>query len=219
MALAFALACAGCGGPSLAGLAASTQGRNIAVVSLSINDYRGSLQGWNSTLTSPLMTENAATMVTTLEQQLAPSWNVIPAVSFVGRPDYQSLAGPPRNVAVPIFFSGAMPLFGMDRSDMVAARIPPATAQSLAAMLGADLLVVAYAEWGVATGGFVPTSKALSKNVISIYDASGAQVYHGRRDVRGQRTLGAFGHVVVDENSIGEWVNAFHEGVGQLLSR
>ena len=35
------------------------------------------------------------------------------------------------------------------------------------------MIAVVYAEWGVMTGGFVPTSKALSKNVLSIYDASG----------------------------------------------
>jgi len=207
-----------CASQSLSGLAMQTQGRSVAVVSLSVNDYARSLQGWNSTRTSGLMTDNAANMVRSIEQQFAGHWNVIPAESFVGRPEYQALAGPPREVAVPYFANGIMPLFGNNRPDLVAARMDPAKAQALAAVTGADLIVVVYAEWGVKTGSFVPTSKALAKNVMSIFDASGQQVYHGRRDVMGERTLGAFAHVVVDENSISEWVNATQSGIAQLLA-
>ncbi|MBC7171036.1 MAG: hypothetical protein H5U40_01335 [Polyangiaceae bacterium] len=202
----------------MSGFASQTQGRTLAVVSLSINDFAGSLQGWNNTRTSSLMTAHAAGMVRSVEQQFAGHWNVIPAESFVGRPDYQSLAGPPREVAVPFFPQGYMPLFGLHRPDLVGARIPAEKAQALSAMLGADFIVVVYAEWGVKTGSFVPTSKALSKNVITIFDASGREIYHGRRDVMGERTLGAFGGVVVDENSITEWVNAFHRGIAELLA-
>ena len=54
--------------------------------------------------------------------------------------------------------------------------------QALATATGADLLVVIYSEWAVATGKFIPTAKALTKNVVSIYSAAGAQVFHARRD-------------------------------------
>jgi hypothetical protein len=100
---------------------------------------------------------------------------------------------------------------------MIDAHIDPGKVQALARVAGADLIAVVYAEWGVVTGGFVPTSKALSKNVLSIYDASGQRVYHGRLDTTGEKTLGAFSKVVVDENSIVEWVRAFHAGIMQLL--
>ncbi len=77
--------------------------------------------------------------------------------------------------------------------------------------------MVVYTEWGVVTGGFIPVSKALAMTVLSIYDASGQLLFSGRLDRRGTRTLGAFGHVVVDENSVDEWVGAFGEAVAQML--
>lgn len=207
-----------CRRQSLSGLATETQGRSLAIVSLSINDFNQSLQGWNSARTSTLMTGNAANMVRGVEQQFARHWKVIPAESFVGRAEYQRLAGPPREVAVPIFGNAYMPLFGNDRDDLIAARMDPGKIKALAAMTHADLIAVIYAEWGVQTGGFVPTSKALSKNVLSIFDASGQQLYHGRADIVGERTLGAFSHVVVDENSINDWVGAFSNGIAELLA-
>ena len=76
----------------------------------------------------------------------------------------------------------------------------------LAQIAGTDFILIAYSEWAVATGRFVPTSKALAKNVVSIYNAAGKQVFADRADTQGDRTLGAMGSVVVDQNSIGEWV-------------
>lgn len=207
---------AGCGGGSMRNVAATTQGRRIAVVSLSINDYGGSLQGWNSTRTSDLMSSRAAAMVGMVEQQLSSSWQVVPAPAFVGHPGLQSMATA-HDVAIPYFSGVVMPTVAVDRRALIRAELTPQQAQALAQLAGADLLVVIYAEWGVATGGMIPTSKALSKTVMSVYDASGQRLYHGRADRRGQRTLGAFGHVVVDENSIDEWVNAFGEAIARLL--
>ena len=208
-----------CRRQSLSGLATETQGRSVAIVSLSINDFNQSLQGWNSMRTSALMTDHAAKMVRDVEQQFARHWKVIPAESFVGRAEYQRLAGPPREVAVPIYGNAYMPLFGNDRDDLIDASMDPGKIQALAAITHADLIAVVYAEWGVQTGGFVPTSKALSKNVVSIFAASGEQLYHGRADIVGERTLGAFSHVVVDENSINDWVIAFSRGIADLLAK
>ncbi len=214
--LSIVLAAAGCGGGSMRNVAATTQGRRVAVVSLSINDYGGSLQGWNSTRTSDLMYSRAAAMVGIVEQQFSASWQVVPAPNFVGNPALQQMAVP-HDVAVPYFNGVPMPVVALDRPSLIKARLTPAQAQTLAQLAGADLLVVVYAEWGVATGGMIPTSKALSKTVMSVYDASGQLLFQGRRDTRGDRTLGAFGHVVVDENSIDEWVNAFAQGIAGLL--
>jgi hypothetical protein len=212
-----------CRRQSLSGLATETQGRSLAVVSLSINDFNQALKqhGWNwsSVRTSTLITGQAANMVRGVEQQFARHWKVIPAESFVGRAEYQRLAGPPREVAVPMFGNAYMPLFGNDRDDLVSARVDPGKIKALAAITHADLIAVVYAEWGVETGGFVPTSKALSKNVLSIFSSSGEPLYHGRADIVGERTLGAFRHVFIDENSINDWGNAFSSGIAELLAK
>lgn len=206
-----------CGGASLSQVAARTQGQTVAVVSLSINDYGNSLQGWNDTSTSDLMYSRATEMLQMVEGKLSSRWQVIPAPQFVGNAAYQQLAGPPFEVAVPRVNGQVMPTLAQERGDLVHAALRPGQAQALARATGANLLVVVYAEWGVVTGGFVPTSKALSKNVLSIYDASGKRLFRARKDTRGSKTLGAFGHVVVDENSIDEWVGAFQDGIARIL--
>jgi hypothetical protein len=214
IALSAALLMSSCGGSaSFLRTASSAPGASVAVVSLSINDFGGSLQGWNQTLTSNLMYSRATAMLQMAEQELSRHWRVIPAPQFIANPAYQQLAPPPFEVAVPMIGDHPMPVFAEDRSQLVRARLSPHMAQELAHATGADFVAVVYAEWGVATGRFVPTSKALSKNVIGIFDADGYEVFQKRVDRRGQKTLGAFGSVVVDENSIDEWVEAYREGI------
>ena len=62
-----------------------------------------------------------------------------------------------------------------------------------------------------------PTSKPLAKTVLSIYDAAGNELYHGRKDMLGDRTLGAFGRVVVDEETVDDWILAFDRALTALL--
>lgn len=214
------LAMAGCGGVmNVRSFTQQAPGRSIAVVSLAINDYQGQLQGWNETRTGPLMASRAAAMVAIVEQHLAQSFNVVPASAFVGNPAYQAVPQGAHQVAVPLINGAIMPVFGMERGDLVRGEMDPGQAQALAAAAGTDFIAVVYAEWGVVTGGFIPTSKALSKTVVTIYDASGVRVAHQRVDERGERTLGALGHVVVDENSIDEWVMAFDRGLARMVQR
>jgi hypothetical protein len=208
---------ASCGGASLSQAAHRTQGATVAVVSLSINDYGNSLQGWNSAMVSDLMYSRAATMVQMTESELSRYWRVIPAPQFVGNPAYQELAGMRFEVAVPQVDGHFMPVFAMDRRQLIRAQVSPDQAYALAQATGADLVAIVYAEWGVVTGGVIPTSKSLSKNVIGIFDSGGNQVYRRRADARGSKTLGAFGRVVVDENSIDQWVEAFHKGMTRIF--
>jgi len=213
-----ALLFAGCSSMlSVNALGRQSQGQSIAVVSLGINDFGGALQGWNSVRTSDLMTSRAWQMVQLAEGHLSRRWQVTPAPSFVASPGYQQVAATPYDVAVPAFQGGFMGVFAPSRGQLVRAQLRPADAQALAAAAGTDYVAVIYTEWGVATGRFVPTSKALAKTVMSIYSAAGLQVASPRADARGERTLGALGHVVVDENSIGEWVGAFDAGIAQMV--
>lgn len=211
---------AACGGSaSFLTVANQRHGQSIAVVSLAINDYGGSLQGWNSTYVSPLMTSHALEMVHIVEQHLAANYQVVPIEEFIASEHYQGLAQERPHVAMPVIEDWEMPFFGYDRKHMVRAQVAPEMAQALADAAGTDLIAIVYAEWGVRTGRYVPTSKALSKTVMSIHDASGAVIYRGRKDVTGQRTLGAFNRVVVDEGSINEWVDAFARAIDILTSR
>jgi len=200
-------------GGTIGSLALQNKGKSIAVVSVSANNYGNSLQGWNSANSSELMGTQLNKMVLDIESLLAKDWTVVSAANFATKDEFQALAGERREVGLPVFDGKAMPLFSKDRKQLVKAQVDKDVAVKLAKIAGADYILVAYSEWAVATGRFVPTSKALAKNVVSIYSADGKQVYADRTDTQGDKTLGAMGSVVVDQNSIGEWVTAYDKGI------
>ena len=201
---------------SLNELGQANQGKKIAVISISANNFGNSLQGWNSADTKELMAGRLNQMLDHTEQLLSKDWTVVKAATFAEKPDYQALAGEQRDVGLPRFGKVSMPLFSKDRNQLVKAAINKEVAEKLAKAIGADFLLIVYSEWAVATGKFVPTSKALAKNVVSVFDAGGNQVYSDRKDVVGERTLGGMGQVHVDAKSIDQWVDAYKSGVGVL---
>lgn len=219
--LAFALSLivtVGCGGPmSVRNFARERPGGTIAVVSLSINDYNGALQGWNAVRTGDIMTSRAAQMVSLAEARLGQHYTVIPASAFVSNPAYQQVPSMPYDVAVPIINGVPMLTFGPGRGDLVGARVTPQQAALLCQATGAQYIAIIYSEWGVATGGFIPTSKALTKTVVSIYDQNGVHVAQQRLDARGERTLGAMGIVAVNDGTVDEWVNAYDRSLASMM--
>jgi len=193
-------------------------GKKIAVVSMAANNYGGKLQGWNEANSSDLMKTRMNKMLLLLEQNLSSDWTVVNAETFVAKEAYQSLAGEDREVGVPEYKGARMRLFGKDRKDLVKAKVDAEIIKKLAAVAGADYVLVVYSEWSVAIGKMVPTSKALAKNVVALYDKDGKLVFTGRKDQMGTTTLGAYGKVVVNDETIDEWVGAFNEGVKFLLT-
>lgn len=212
---------ASCGKPktmSLADVSAQTQGKKIAVVSLAVNDYNNMLSQWGQQA-GPLLDAKMNGMLEQVEGLLAQKWTVVPAADFVGKPEYSTGAGPEREVAMPKPGGNSMHLFGADRKDLVATTVEPAKISALAGVAGVDLVVVVYSEWEVATGSFSPTSKPFTKNVISIYDATGKRLFHERKDQMGEKPLGAFGIVSVDEETVDDWVKAAVKGYSALLGQ
>jgi hypothetical protein len=201
---------------TIGSLGVQNKGKTIAVVSVSANNFGGSLQGWNSANASELMGTQLNKMVGDIEVLLSKDWTVVHAQTFAGKDEFQAMAGERREVGLPVFDGKAMPLFSKDRKQLIKASVDKDVAVKLAQIAGADFILIAYSEWAVATGRFVPTSKALAKNVVSVYDASGKQVFQDRSDALGDKTLGALGNVVVDQNSIGEWVTAYDKGIHTL---
>ncbi|MBN8609303.1 MAG: hypothetical protein J0L92_01875 [Deltaproteobacteria bacterium] len=217
--LLLSLAAIGCGGPM--SIRSFTQQAppqpRIAIVSVTVGDQQGALQGWNAARTSDVMVSRAGQMVQVAEQVLATRFTVVPAASFVANPQYQSVPSYPADVGVPVINGTVMPVFGSTRGEVNGAVIGPAQAQALCAATGADFVVVIHSEWGVITGRMVPTSKALATTTMSIFDSTGVHVARTRLQDRGERTLGAFGGVVVDDNSIDEWVRAYGTSLARMM--
>jgi hypothetical protein len=199
-------------------LTTQNQGQKLAVVSLSANNFGGSLQGWNSANSTDLMSSRLNIMLEFTEKAFSAGWDVVPASSFVTKPEFIALAGEQRDVGAPMFEGMYMPLLSKNRKQLVKAQLDKDVAISLANVTGADFMAVIYSEWAVKTGRFVPTSKALTKNVVSIYDAKGKQVFKGRLDKMGAKTLGAFNAVYVDDGTIDQWVNAYTSGFAAMYA-
>jgi hypothetical protein len=219
-ALAF-LVLASCGKPktmSLAEVTAQTQGKKIAVVSLAVNDYNNMLSQWGQEA-GPLLDSKMNGMLEQVEALLGQKWTVVPAAEFVAKPEYSAGAGAAREVAMPKPGGTSMQLFGSNRKDLVSTTVEAAKISALASAAGTDLVAVIYSEWEVATGSFMPTSKPFTKNVISIYDATGKRLFHGRQDQMGEKPLGALGIVSVDEETVDDWVKAAVKGYTALLSQ
>ena len=197
-------------------LAIDNAGKKIAIVSIAANNFGGSLQGWNDANSTDLMTSRLNTMLTYTEELFAKGWDVVPTSSFASQPEFIALAGEQRDVGAPIFDGIYMPLFSKDRKQLVKAMIDKDVAVALAGITGADFLLVIYSEWAVKTGSFVPTSKPLTKNVVSIFDAAGKQVFKGRLDKMAPKTLGAFSAVFVDKDTIDLWVGAYQDSIAAM---
>jgi hypothetical protein len=194
------------------------QGAKVAIVSISANNFGGSLQGWSDANSTDLMTSRLNIMLEFAEDNFPAGWEVIPASSFVTKPEFISLAGEQRDVGSPMFDGIYMPLLSKDRKQLVKAMIDKDVALALIDITGADFLVIIYSEWATKTGQFSPTTKPLTKNVISIYDNAGNQEFKGRIDKMGKKTLGAFGAVYVDEDTIDYWVESFQDSLAAIYA-
>lgn len=214
----FVIACGG-GNGSMKAVQSAQQGKKIAVVSISANNFANSLQGWNSAHSSDLMGSRLNQMLEYAEGELGKRFTLVNATHFVAKEDFRKLGGPPREVGLPKVGESHLLLLADDRDQMIGAAVSPEKAKALVAATGADLVVIIYSEWGVRTGGIIPTSKALTKNVVSIYDATGQQIYHARKDMVGEKTLGALGNVAVNEETIEQWVESYQKGFGALLDQ
>ena len=199
--------------------AAKNPDKSIAVVSLSANNWSNALNSINSKEASDLMDTQINRMLKLAEQKFAEKkFKVIPVETFIAKTEFQALAGDQREVALPQFEDVSLPLMAANRKQMVKCRLDKKRAINLTKVTGADYVAVIYAEWAVKTGKFVPTSKALSKNVIGIYDNKGKQVYFGRSDKMGNAVIGGMGAVAVNEGTIKQWVVAYEKGLDALFA-
>jgi hypothetical protein len=192
--------------------------KKIAVVSISANNFGNTINGWNDANSTDLMTSRLNTMLEFAEKTFSAGWEVVPASSFASKPEYIALAGEQRDVGAPIFDGIYMPLFSKNRKQLVKAVIDKDVALALIDVTGAEFLLVIYSEWTIKTGSFVPTSKPLTKNVVSIYNSAGKQVFKGRLDKMGSKTLGAFSAVYVDNDTIDLWVGTFNDSLTAMYA-
>ena len=223
VALGFAAACGGGGGSkNLKADLDATRDRKarLAIISLTVNDYGRQLQSTSNSNVAGLVDRKLDEMLGQAEKTFAQAgWTVVPAASIVGTEAYKksSIGRLFEGVYGPHPGGVEMLSFSQSRGDLVKTRLEPQVATSLCAALGVDLVALVYSEWAVDTNGWTNLTSPLTKNVVGIYDSQGRQLFQGRKDVKGDKVLGAFGRAVVDEETMDVWVGACEKGLEHLI--
>ena len=216
LSLLLALVLGGCAGVT-GNLKGNAQIKKVAVVSLAISDWgrsvdRGSAGG---TSVATLMQGATGKMLAHTEKTLGSHWQVKRAETFTGDSAYRKAA---EDVQVAVFsptFGGReMPLFGpgFKKGD-----ITPEKARALCRMLNVDAVVLVFSEWTAATGGVVPTTRAMTKNVVAFWDENGNKIFHRRIDMQGKRVLGAGGIKAVTHETISDWIDSYKLSLDKMF--
>jgi hypothetical protein len=192
---------------------------SVAIVSFAVNNY-GALFGQGA-IDSNLIEKSMGDLLTSTEEILGRRWTVKPADSFVGTDAYYNLStGSTREgLFSPVVAGKSMPTFVSERNDVVKGNLETETAQKLCQVLGVDAVVLYYSEWTLDSGKFIPTIKALTKNCVSMYDKNGKKLFYKRVDKRGDQVIGgAFAGVHINEETIGNWIQASVDSLSEIFS-
>jgi hypothetical protein len=212
---------AGLAAGSIARSADTASMKKVAIVSFTVSDVAGTVRGGSvgSTPVSELIKGTINGMLNDAEKKLGKKWTVIKVSSFIDDAGYQK-QGVPRTltVFVPKVNGRDMPVFTEVSKEIKGGVIESQKAQQLCKALNVDGVVLLFSEWSTKTGSFVPTNKAITKNVFTVWDSSGKQVFKKRVDTVGKKTLGAGGIKAVNKDTIGEWRNSFNDSLDKIIS-
>ena len=194
--------------------------KRVAVVSFSVSDYGGSVSAGSigSTPVADLINSPVNKMLSDTEDKLSSKWNVVKASTFINNSGYQDLSSRKTlSVFVPTISGKEMAVFTQVSKEIKGGQIAPQTAMGLCKALSVDGIVLVFSEWTSRTGGIVPLTKALTKNVLTIWDSNGRQITKKRVDMMGKKTLGFSGVKAVNENTINEWSDSFNRAMDKIM--
>lgn len=194
--------------------------KKVAIVSLSVSDVGGSVRGGSigSTPVSKLIKATVNDMLHDAEKKLSSKWKVVKASGFSSNAAYRKPAVPKTlTVYVPTIKGKEMPVFTQVSREIKGGVIAPEKARALCKALQVDAVVVIFSEWAAKTGGFIPTTKALAKNILAVWDGNGRKVFKKRVDIVGKKTLGVSGIKAVNDKTIGEWRDAYNRGLDKII--
>jgi hypothetical protein len=195
---------------------------HVALVSVSVANWRGMVTGTagSSGHAAELIENNLAHLTAETESQLSSIMRVTRVAGFIRNSGYRNL-GVKNSLEILVPKMNGVPLevFAKDNDDLIAANLPPEVAKKLCADLKVDAVVVVYSEWAWSQGHFVPTRRALTKDVVSVWDKHGNLVFHKRVDTDGQGVLGGpYGPIVVNAGTIQQWGGAYLKGFEAIVT-
>ena len=193
----------------------------MALVSFSVRNWGDMVSGTaGNARATELINSTLAGLLTTTENKLAGVKRLNRMSGFINNAGYRSMIVK-SDIALMLPKVNGTPVANFSRSedDVVAAKLPPEVAKKLCATLQVDAVVVVYSEWAWAMGHFVPTKRALAKDVVTVWDRSGNQIFFKRVDETGEGVLGGpYGPIVVNEGTIKQWSGAYLKALDQIIA-
>jgi len=195
--------------------------KKVAIVSFTVSDVAGSVRSGSVGSTSvPTLIKNTVNgMLNDAEKKLGKKWAVTKVSGFIDNAVYRK-AGVPKtlSVFVPKVNGRDMPVFTEVSKEIKGGQLDPQKAKQLCKALNVDAVILIFSEWSAKTGSFVPTTKAITKNVFTVWDKNGEQVIKKRVDTVGKKTLGAGGIKAVNKETIGEWHESYKVSLDKIIS-
>ncbi len=193
---------------------------SAAIVSLSVNDVGGSMHAGSvgNTPVAKLMSAAVNDMVNDAENKLGAKLKLVKAATFINNAEYRKIGVEKTlSVYVPQINGTDMPVFTQVSKEIKGGVIDAEKAKALCKALKVEGVVVIFSEWGAKTGSFVPTTKALTKNILTVWDSNGNNVFKKRVDMVGNKSLGVGLFKAVNEETIGEWRDAYNRALEEIV--
>jgi len=194
--------------------------KNVAIVSISVSDLGGSVKGGSigSTPVAKLIDDAVNAMVDDAEAKLGAKWNMVKVSTFIDNAGYRKASVEKTlTLYVPQVNGKEMPVFTQVSKEIKGGILDAEKAKELCKALNVDGVVLIFSEWASKTGGFVPTTKALTKNILTVWDSSGNKVINKRVDTVGNKTLGVGGFKAVNEETINEWRDSYNRSLDEII--
>jgi hypothetical protein len=193
----------------------------IALATFTVRNWGDMVSGTaGNAKATELINSTLAGLLTTTENKLSGVKRINRMSSFITNPAYRGLNVKSEiDLMLPKVNGTPVANFSRSEGDVVGATLTPATAKKLCATLQVDAVVVVYSEWAWAVGHFVPTKRALAKDVVTVWDRNGNLVFNKRVDETGEGVLGGpYGPIVVNEGTIKQWGGAYLKALDQIVA-
>lgn len=199
----------------------SVQINKIALATFTVRNWGDMVSGTaGNAKATALINSTLAGLLATTENKLSGVKRINKMSGFIGNAGYRSMNVKSEiDLLLPKVNGKPVVNFSKSESDVIAANLTPALAKKLCADLQVDAVVVVYSEWAVAQGHFVPTKRALAKDVVTVWDRGGNLVFSKRVDETGSGVLGGpYAPVVVNEGTIKQWGEAYLKALDPILA-
>jgi hypothetical protein len=193
----------------------------MALVSFSVRNWGDMVSGTaGNAKATALINSTLAGLLATTENKLSGVKRMNKMATFIDNAAYRGMNVKSEiDLMQPRVNGMLVPNFAKSEGDVVAATLTPAVARKLCATLQVDAVVVVYSEWAWAVGHFVPTKRALAKDVVTVWDRNGNLIFNKRVDETGEGVLGGpYGPVVVNKGTIKQWSGAYLNALDQIVA-